>query len=1167
MNKAFYSTLIAASMLLSSFSPVLADPAVEEPINPEVSAEEVIPTDTAEEEIASSPTEEASVDEGSAEEIENSEDVGEAVEDTAEEPTEDSEAAADNEDEASDTEASADSEEVTVPTEDDVKAPMISGKVDISQILPEDEEEPKARVMNITSTTYKPFTAPTANGYFEFYEDFSEMTANPNHKADVGLVSIGGMLKGDVLAERPDGVKWSVSGIKYNHSTVPSVAHVDLVNDRLHIKGGGDYTGMLHLNMEDALSGGLEVKDIPQEYQELRFKTNAGGRSIGMMFFINSSDNTYIWIGTRNGETVSTLSTKHAGAFVAFMQGGTCVDYYYDTSVTGATEWTISVENGMLKWKAQAGANVWENEAPFDENLYLSDLTHLAGVAGSGDNTPGYLHYFQYKTGAFYTPEITEPDAALYADVMEKKDPIETVTTADDGDINTVDQYEIYELDKPTVIRRIEFSNYVGTSFGLSVDGVNWDEFTENNGTSDGTWTAISEGTTDTSRWVNTKNTTAYKYVKTPIGEIMAYGILPSGIMSAYENISLNAEIDVRKKTASAVHANDKTWYLSEGSGWTTTAPVAVSDDINYISTRTAAGKVTIRGEKETYTKDTANTPLYVKITSGSSEYIVKVSVKGPLSDLNLTDAAAVEAYVATQQGILDNLNTRISSGSVNSVKNFFTALSQSPNVNELDAIDAGNFVGADEDYAKRIMTYGSFNAGTTLEGIEDVCDTLTREMYVGKLNDLHDDSIQKKDENGQLMYEADGTTPILYTVNELMDMAIENNRDLLELPVDNKYYKDAGFASKIRDYLVAYSAEVDTNPSTGLTGAYNSNTFTNQQNLQDMIDKATVMTVLKNSDSAPYLMGMIDDYRETLGFTPGVDDAKIDEIMASTNAANTFAQSLNFVKSTMIDPSEIKGFIDSYAVTAPAVPQGPPVQMGNTSSAPSGGRPSGGTVVSNPGMTTVVTPIVEHIQPDNTVTNKGQIFGDVPVDYWGYEAIRFMHARQAVTGYGDGNYLPENPVTKAEVIRMILGIFDPEVEIPEDYVNPFTDITEDLWFYNDIVKANVYGIFAGTGDLANANDFVTRQEMMAIVYRAAEKTGKTLNRDNEVTKFADDALIADWAYTPIAKLQAAGVVSGYDGRFDPLGNTSRAAAAQVLYMVMQGFEAPVEEVAEEAAE
>ena len=1000
---------------------------------------------------------------------------------------------------------------------------------------------------------YVPFTEPSNNGYFEFSEDFSECTnlAQGGNSYAGTWVNFYEMKEGTPIIARDDGVKWTVSTKKFYGGSVHSDTYVDIDNDRLYVRGGGAGQGMLRLDMSGAMPDGLAVKDLPQDVQEIEFDTVSSSRSASVALFINSTDNSYVEFGTRNGESVTGVPSGN-GAYVQFVQGGnTDADSRFTFSGPLSGTWKVKVESGIVSWNFTSSDNKkWSGTYALDSS-YIENCKYLAGFIGGGDHG-GYISYFKYRTGNVYTEDMTEPAEAVYLNTFDK-------TKTVDG------QDGVYELTEPTVVRRVEYQNYSGGTFELSEDGVNWDVFdrdyvknTEDenpdNDENKGKWTAKNTAVTGVNRWVNTCNIKEYKYIKVPEGERVFRG-QKTGIVKVFKNISKNSSVTLRKSVNGQPGTLDL--YLSKDDGWATTGFRAISSDSNYVSVNNddfiSKGHSRIIAQKETYAKEQSGVPIKISMHGQNNTYEIGVSVKGPLSDAvetgNVTDMAA---YIQTQQEVLDVLNQKISSGSKSQVQAFFKdittefeedGVTRRKTINDIDACDANDFANVDARYAERIMTHSSFavsgaNAWEQFDSLDNILSIMYKEILVGKFNDMGTTPVQKVDENGTPVVDDDGN-PVYYTTDEIVSSVINENAEALNLPVNNKYYRkdtdddsdgildDSDFAAYIRGKLA-------------------NRAFASIEDLNNAVNEATIMAVFDNNSNAPYMMEMLETYKNTLGIANGSADAeKLEKIGTDATESAKFVQSIKAAAAANAanfrTPAQIGAYISTYNYT-PATPTPVPT-------APGGG--GGG------GVSSVKTPSGTFSQADKTVAPRMQVFGDVPLEYWGYEAIRYMNAKSAAKGYEDGNFYPDNQITKAEFVQMLMKIFNPTVEITEDYVNPFNDVKDGDWFANSIVRANIYGIFSGNGESAEPNKPITRQEMASLIYRMTQKQGKALSRSSQVSRFNDEADIAEWAYTPVMEMQAAGIISGDNGNFAPNDNATRAMAAQMLYKTMQGYEKP----------
>jgi hypothetical protein len=84
--------------------------------------------------------------------------------------------------------------------------------------------------------------------------------------------------------------------------------------------------------------------------------------------------------------------------------------------------------------------------------------------------------------------------------------------------------------------------------------------------------------------------------------------------------------------------------------------------------------------------------------------------------------------------------------------------------------------------------------------------------------------------------------------------------------------------------------------------------------------------------------------------------------------------------------------------------------------------------------------------------------YSDVAPDHWAYGFIVSARNHLWISGYPDGAFRPDNPITRAEAAAIInsmlfAGLFD--------YTGqpPFADVGKDKWYYNDLVIAVLGGV------------------------------------------------------------------------------------------------------------
>lgn len=171
--------------------------------------------------------------------------------------------------------------------------------------------------------------------------------------------------------------------------------------------------------------------------------------------------------------------------------------------------------------------------------------------------------------------------------------------------------------------------------------------------------------------------------------------------------------------------------------------------------------------------------------------------------------------------------------------------------------------------------------------------------------------------------------------------------------------------------------------------------------------------------------------------------------------------------------------------------------------------------------------------------------FTDLGGVEWAKDAIEFLAECGIVNGKRDGIFAPNDNVTRAEFIKMVvtaLGVSGDTESMT------FTDVPEDAWYLKYVAAAQNNGIVLGDESGAfypEAN--ITRQDMAVILYRAAK-----VERSRATLAFTDSDKISDYATDAVTYLSANGIINGFeDGSFGPLQNATRAQTAVIIYRLI----------------
>ncbi|MFJ8236312.1 S-layer homology domain-containing protein [Ureibacillus sp. NPDC094379] len=122
------------------------------------------------------------------------------------------------------------------------------------------------------------------------------------------------------------------------------------------------------------------------------------------------------------------------------------------------------------------------------------------------------------------------------------------------------------------------------------------------------------------------------------------------------------------------------------------------------------------------------------------------------------------------------------------------------------------------------------------------------------------------------------------------------------------------------------------------------------------------------------------------------------------------------------------------------------------------------------------------------TPTNEKISFSDVDHGFWAFVPISLVAQHKIMNGVGDGRFSPNTILTRAQMAQIFYsaGFYSKSVNNP---MNSFIDVDKNFWAYIAIETMKQEGIMAGYPDgRFGPNDFTTRAQMAAIIYKLHEK-------------------------------------------------------------------------------
>ena len=174
--------------------------------------------------------------------------------------------------------------------------------------------------------------------------------------------------------------------------------------------------------------------------------------------------------------------------------------------------------------------------------------------------------------------------------------------------------------------------------------------------------------------------------------------------------------------------------------------------------------------------------------------------------------------------------------------------------------------------------------------------------------------------------------------------------------------------------------------------------------------------------------------------------------------------------------------------------------------------------------------------------------FSDIDSVTWAKPAITYLAERGIVSGRGNGEFAPNDTVTREEFVKLIVATFATNIGGSNC---SFEEVSSDRWSYPYIATATELGLVNGVDDTHfHPTGGITREDLAVILYRAYQLAGKDAKASE--LSFADADSISDYAKDAVSALVEIGVMNGMgDGTFAPKSVVTRAQAAKAIYELL----------------
>lgn len=175
--------------------------------------------------------------------------------------------------------------------------------------------------------------------------------------------------------------------------------------------------------------------------------------------------------------------------------------------------------------------------------------------------------------------------------------------------------------------------------------------------------------------------------------------------------------------------------------------------------------------------------------------------------------------------------------------------------------------------------------------------------------------------------------------------------------------------------------------------------------------------------------------------------------------------------------------------------------------------------------------------------------FTDIADNAWYADAVRYVYEHGLMAGTSATTFAPDVTTSRAMIATILWRMAGSPVV---NYAMNYTDVAQGQWCSEAIRWATSEGVVTGYGNgLFGTNDPITREQLAVMLYRFAQEQGYdvSIGENTNILSYTDVADLSEYAISAMQWAVGAGIINGTgDGStLSPQGQATRAQAAVML--------------------
>lgn len=164
---------------------------------------------------------------------------------------------------------------------------------------------------------------------------------------------------------------------------------------------------------------------------------------------------------------------------------------------------------------------------------------------------------------------------------------------------------------------------------------------------------------------------------------------------------------------------------------------------------------------------------------------------------------------------------------------------------------------------------------------------------------------------------------------------------------------------------------------------------------------------------------------------------------------------------------------------------------------------------------------------------------------HWAEDSILSAVSNGLFSGVSAERFAPNDNMTRAMLVTVLYRLEGTPAVFA---ANRFSDVASGSWYERAVIWAAENNIVNGVGGSSFApQQPVTREQMVAILYRYANYTGRSTGAGESLNAFRDAAQVSSYARSAMQWAVSEGLINGANGQLSPKGYATRAQVAAIL--------------------